>query len=71
MMDAPAQTSWLIDTGEGPTSSGSNFSASFDTVLRREQHACARLGFDPAFGAFANCVADLQGALQRTDFPSD
>ncbi len=71
MINTPVQMSRLIDTTEGPTSAGSDFSASFDTVLQREQQACARLGFDPAFGAFANCVADLQGTLQRTDFSAN
>ena len=71
MMNAPIQVSQLIDTGEVPTSAGSDFSASFDAVLQREQQACAMLGLDPAFGAFANCVADLQDTLQRTDFPAN
>ncbi|HWY15685.1 MAG TPA: hypothetical protein VNX86_11165 [Rhizomicrobium sp.] len=71
MMNAPIQVSQLIDTGEVPTSARSDFSASFDAVLQREQQACARLGLDPAFGAFANCVADLQDTLQRTDFPAN
>jgi hypothetical protein len=71
MMNATVQVSRLIDIGEGPTSAGSDFSASFHTVLQREQQACARLGFDPAFGAFANCVADLQDVLQRTDFSAN
>jgi hypothetical protein len=55
----------------GPNSSESRFPASFDAVLRKEQQACARVGFDPAFAAFESCVANLQGALQRIDLPEN
>jgi hypothetical protein len=44
---------------------------SFDAVHYREQQACARLGFDPAFGAFSNCVANLQANVERLDFPNN
>lgn len=44
---------------------------SFDAVFHREQQACVRLGFDPAFGAFSNCVANLQAKLQRLDSPDN
>jgi hypothetical protein len=61
----------MASEGLGPDSSGSNFPASFDAVLRKEQQACARVGLDPAFAAFESCVADLQDALQRIDLPEN
>jgi hypothetical protein len=36
---------------------------------RREQLSCARLGLDPAGGAFDNCVASLQSAMFAADNP--
>jgi hypothetical protein len=49
----------------------SYFSASNDEVHRREQGACAQIGFDPVGGglAFAQCVADLQSSLFDADNP--
>ncbi|THD52994.1 hypothetical protein [Phenylobacterium sp.] len=41
----------------------SYFNASFDEVRRREQMACARLGYDPINGSFAKCVTSLDSAL--------
>ena len=43
--------------------------ASSRDVLRREQLSCARLGIDPADGAFANCVAGLQSSMFDADHP--
>jgi len=51
--------------------SGSAFAASPDVIFRREQLACAQIGFDPAFGAFANCVANLSVTLESVDHPED
>ena len=42
---------------------------SADNAYPRERQACARLGFDPAFGAFASCVTSLQTALHKNDTP--
>jgi hypothetical protein len=39
------------------------YAASRATNLGREQRACALVGFDPAFGAFAKCVSSLQDSL--------
>jgi hypothetical protein len=39
------------------------YAASRAINLGREQRACALIGFDPAFGAFANCVSRLQDSL--------
>jgi hypothetical protein len=49
----------------------SYFSASNDEVHRREQEACAQIGYDPIGGgsAFAQCVADLQSNLFDADNP--
>jgi hypothetical protein len=52
-----------IDTTGLTAPAGSYFNASFAVVRRREQMACARLGFDPINGSFANCVASLDSAL--------
>jgi hypothetical protein len=57
-------------TGAGPTSSRSYFYVSQSEVYRREQLSCIRLGFDPADGAFADCVANLDGGLFAADNPS-
>jgi hypothetical protein len=43
---------------------------SFDAVFQREEEACARLGFDPAFAPFSNCVAKLQATQQPADLPA-
>jgi hypothetical protein len=52
-----------------PGGAKSYFSASPHDSFRREQLACAELGFDPAGGAFGSCVADLQAALFSADNP--
>ena len=54
-----------------PQSSKSYFAVTPGMKFHREQQACAMLGFDPAFGAFASCVADLQSTLQTIDMPED
>lgn len=59
----------LQSSGEKPTSSGSYFYASPYEVSRRVRLSCARLGFDPANGAFTNCVASLAAALNPVDEP--
>jgi hypothetical protein len=63
--DQPDGTGLLVNLPNDPQSSEPYSAASSDTVLGRERQACALLGFDPAFGAFAYCVADLQGKLQE------
>jgi hypothetical protein len=68
-IELPAIASVTVGIMDDPQSSKSYFAVSPDTKFRRDQQACARLGFDPAFGAFANCVADLQGMLQAIDAP--
>jgi hypothetical protein len=44
--------------------------ASQREVHRREELSCARLGLDPAGGAFASCVGGLDSALDQSDNPS-
>jgi hypothetical protein len=51
-------------------STKSYFYASPDEVHRREELACARLGFVPLSGAFESCVANLAGTLDAIDAPS-
>jgi hypothetical protein len=40
-------------------------------TARREQLACAQLGLNPAYGAFANCVKDLQDTFYAIDNPEN
>ena len=47
----------------------SYFSASFDQVRRREQRACADIGYDPVSGGFNQCVALLAANLSYADDP--
>jgi hypothetical protein len=49
----------------------SYFGASFDEIRRREQHACAAIGYDPAGSGFGQCVADLAAELGEVDHPVD
>jgi hypothetical protein len=65
--ELPDTASMAIGVADDPQSSKSYFAVSSDTKIHREQEACARLGFDPAYAAFANCVANLQSTLQGID----
>jgi hypothetical protein len=47
----------------------SYFGASFDEIRRREQHACAAIGYDPVSAGFGQCVADLAAELAEVDHP--
>jgi hypothetical protein len=60
----------LHSTDGTATSSRSYFYASEREVFRREQLSCARLGFDRGDGAFATCVADLDGRLFEANNPA-
>lgn len=59
---ADAATVRIDASGLAPPAK-SYFNASFDEIRRREQMACARLGYDPINGSFAKCVASLDSAL--------
>jgi hypothetical protein len=52
-----------------PARVGSFFYAWPHEVLRREQLACAQLGFEPPGGAFANCVDGLRTTFFAIDNP--
>ncbi len=59
-------------TGQGPEDgrpAKSYFYASPSETHHRMQLSCARLGLDPASGAFADCVAGLQASLFAADNP--
>lgn len=58
-----------VDTPGLQRPAKSYFNASFDEVRRREQDACARLGYDPINANFGQCVADLDAALSASKFP--
>jgi hypothetical protein len=60
----------LPSAGAEPAASGSYFYASQREVYRREQLSCTRLGLAPADGAFADCVANLDGRLFEADNPT-
>ncbi len=66
-IELPDTASMMTGAADDPQSSKSYFVVSSDTKIHREREACARLGFDPAFAAFANCVANLQSSLQGSD----
>jgi hypothetical protein len=57
-----------VKAGEEPAA-GSHFNASPREVHRRNQMSCARLGYEPASGGFANCVANLQASQFAADNP--
>lgn len=69
--DPPNQPNLMTGGRNERAPSSIDSSASPDNAMQREQQACAELGFDPAFGAFENCVADLQSTLQRIDFSAN
>jgi hypothetical protein len=48
---------------------GSFFYASSHETVRREQLACAQLGFEPPGGLFASCVTGLQQTFFAIDNP--
>jgi hypothetical protein len=54
---------------QAPKATRSYFYASPHEVFRRVQLSCARLGFDPANGAFTNCDGNLAAALNAIDAP--
>jgi hypothetical protein len=58
-----------VDTSGLQRPATSYFNASFGDVHRREQTACARLGYDPVNGNFAGCVARLDSALFASTHP--
>jgi hypothetical protein len=53
-----------------PGGSRSYFTISRETAFRRDQLACARLGFDPTQAPFGACAADLRAALARASEPA-
>jgi hypothetical protein len=52
-----------------PPASGSFYYASPRETARREQTACAALGFSPSHSAFNGCVKDLTDTLYAIDHP--
>jgi hypothetical protein len=52
-----------------PTAGGSYTYASPHENARREQAACAALGFEPAHGAFQSCVKGLSDTFYAIDHP--
>ena len=52
-----------------PATSGSFFNASPGETARREQVACAALGFSPAHNAFDTCVKGLGDTFYAIDHP--
>jgi hypothetical protein len=66
----PLQTaaSTTANTLSGPTA-GSFYYASAHEAMRREQLACAELGFEPPSALFAGCVKNLSDNLFAIDNP--
>jgi hypothetical protein len=52
-----------IDAAPPAQSAKSYFYAPQREIRRREETACARLGYEPVYGSFAACVARLDSAL--------
>jgi hypothetical protein len=52
-----------------PTASGSFIYASPHENARRQQVACAALGFEPSHGAFKSCVKGLSDTFYALDHP--
>ncbi|HXQ17530.1 MAG TPA: hypothetical protein VN814_23170 [Caulobacteraceae bacterium] len=68
---APAPTASGPDyPAANPGGSRSYFLVSRETAFRRDQLACARLGFDPTQAPFGDCAADLRAALARASEPA-
>ena len=63
----PAQ---VVADSAPPAGGRSYFETSRQEAWRRDEMACARLGFDPAGSAFQSCTADLRGALARASMPA-
>jgi hypothetical protein len=58
-----------VDTSGLQRPAKSYFDASFDELHKREQTACARLGYDPINSSFSRCVARLDSALFASAHP--
>lgn len=62
--DAGAASAGLpLDAAAPARPATSYFYASQREIRRREESACARLGYDPVHASFATCVARLDSAL--------
>lgn len=59
-----------VDDAAAPDGGRSYFNMPRGEAWRRDELACARLGFDPADAAFQSCAADLRGALARASMPA-
>ncbi len=53
-----------------PGGSRSYFVVSREVAFQRDELACAKLGFDPAQNAVADCASDLRAARARASGPS-
>ena len=59
------------DATPPPDAGRSYFVVSREVAFKRDQIACARVGFDPAQGeGFADCAAHLRAALARASMPA-
>jgi hypothetical protein len=67
---ATAPPAQIVDDTAAPAGARSYFETSRQEAWRRDELACARLGFDPAGAAFQSCAADLRGALARASMPA-
>jgi hypothetical protein len=56
-----------INTGALEPVGASYYKVSSREIHKREQAACARLGYDPVDGGFAKCVASLDSALYASE----
>jgi hypothetical protein len=58
-----------LESAKNETRAGDFFDASPHETRRREEVACARIGLEPPYGAFANCVKLLSDNFYAIDNP--
>ncbi len=65
-----AQNAQPVPETAAPTQAAkSYFNASVNEIRRREQRACAEIGYDPADAGFGQCVGDLTANMDQADYP--
>jgi hypothetical protein len=59
----------VLEAAAPTRSAKSYFNASVAEIRRREQRACAEIGYDPVSPGFAQCVGTLTGYMDEADYP--
>jgi hypothetical protein len=58
-----------LETATPTPAAKSYFNASVNEIRRREQRACAEIGYDPADAGFGQCVGNLTANMDEADYP--